>query len=70
MSLRLLFPSDPLNRKKPDEIYAAVHAAARRLGIALSVSELETLDASGLRAHPAIEMGDVLVYRGWMLDAA
>ena len=69
MTIRLLYPSDPFSPKLPDEVYAAEFQAAKDQGIACSVFPLEALSATRLRAIPAVEKGESVIYRGWMLEA-
>jgi len=71
--MRLLFCSDPLNPRVPDDNYAEEVAAAMRLGIEYSLINFEALvdeqDAERAvhRVAPAPEEEEIGVYRGWMM---
>jgi hypothetical protein len=70
--MRLIFCSDPFDRKQPDSAYAAEAEAATGQGLPYSLLNYEALVDEGnpdkaIRAiHPA-EEPEVAVYRGWML---
>ncbi|WP_211240809.1 ATP-grasp domain-containing protein [Hamadaea tsunoensis] len=65
----MIFPSDPLRPRRPDEHFAAEAAAARDLGETVALVDHDALargDADqAVRGVPAGEA----VYRGWMLSA-
>lgn len=67
----LLFPTDPLRPRRPDEHFADEHAAARTLGHDVALVDLERLTAGEATAAVAAvrASGDNAVYRGWMLTA-
>jgi hypothetical protein len=68
-TMRLLYPSDPLNERKPDETWASEFQAAKAAGLNCSVYVAEAMDAGEFAPSPAID-GDTVVYRGWMLSPA
>jgi hypothetical protein len=63
----LLYPSDPLRRNKPDEVYREEYEAARDLSLAVSLFHFEEFLAGTYRARPSISSGQIVLYRGWML---
>src|SRR5262249_47136157 len=69
---RLIFPSDPLYPKRPDEFYAGEMAAAQAVGFACSLLNFEALvDAryptEPLRRTAPAAVPEAALYRGWML---
>ncbi len=65
--MRILYPSDPSNAKSPDDHFAAEFEAARRFGLSLSLFSFEEFETEGFRARPSFEVGEPVLYRGWML---
>jgi hypothetical protein len=65
--LRFIFPSDYFNVKKIDEAYAEQADCLKKVGFSTSVISLEKLAAGFAAIHPQAEIGEQLVYRGWML---
>jgi ATP-grasp domain, R2K clade family 3 len=70
--MRAIFCADPLDRKRPDSMYAAGVEAASAAGFACSLLNFEALtdeqdaEAAVRRIAPAAER-ELGVYRGWML---
>ncbi len=63
-----LFPSDPLDPRRPDEMFVDQVEAIERRGLGTSVCSLEALAGAGRRSiRPRPEAGATVVYRGWML---
>jgi hypothetical protein len=67
MSLRLLYPSNPLRRSEPDELYAEEHASALSLGFEVSLFPFEEFLADNFRVRPSLSPGQTVLYRGWMV---
>jgi len=70
--MRLLFCSDPLNPRQPDEAYRAEVAAAERLRIPLILVDHDALahdndPVRAVRRVPPQPQPDLALYRGWML---
>ncbi len=63
-----LFPSDPLDSLRPDEMFADQIEAVERRGFKTSVCSLEALAAGRGTIRPRPEDGSTVVYRGWMLS--
>jgi glycosyltransferase involved in cell wall biosynthesis len=71
----LLYCSDPLHPRLPDEVYAAEIAAARNVGADYALIDFEALvqEDNPQRAVRWVETPEALVsaiYRGWMLTPA
>lgn len=66
--IHFLFPTDPLDRHAPDEMFAAQAAALSQAGFNSSVFSEAVLNGDKpLRNLPA---GSRVVYRGWMLKGS
>lgn len=64
----ILYPSDPLSKGLPDEVYVEEFEAARASGLSCSLFSFEDFETGGtFRARPALSPGDRVLYRGWML---
>ena len=66
--MRVLYASDYLTQKKPDENYAAEATAFARAGIATATINIDDLDCA--KTYPDLDSTDNVMYRGWMLNAA
>jgi ATP-grasp domain, R2K clade family 3 len=70
---RLIFCSDPLDPRKPDQAFAREVAAARNCGFQFSLIDHDALDREHNAAKAIRRLQDVrpldAVYRGWMLRA-
>ncbi|WP_214405601.1 ATP-grasp domain-containing protein [Pseudonocardia lacus] len=66
----VLFPSDGLRPRRPDEHFAAEAAAARDLGLTVALVDHDALAAGGRAERAVARVRDegTAVYRGWMLD--
>jgi hypothetical protein len=65
--VHLLFPSNPLNPREPDEQCLEERKAATDMGIGLSIFSFEQLQSGKFRAIPELPRGVTIVYRGWMM---
>lgn len=66
--IRLLFPSDPIDKKRPEEAYQEEFDEAKALGVACSLFSEEEFKIGRFRPIPEFELGNVVLYRGWMLS--
>ncbi len=66
--LHFLFPTDPLDPRQPDEMFAEQVEALERNGFGTSVCPLETLAGGRRTIRPRPTAGATIVYRGWMLS--
>lgn len=64
-AMRILFPADYFAASKPDEAFADQAKAFAALGWSVSTVALE----GGGQLRPQPQVGEVVLYRGWMLDA-
>jgi hypothetical protein len=65
-----LFPSDPLNRRLPDQMFLPQLEALKQKGFGVSLVSLEDMAAGPVRVIPALPTEAAIVYRGWMLSPA
>jgi len=65
--MQLLYPSDPFDKKSPDECYREEYEAALSIGLSCSLFSLEDLEIGDFRTRPALETNGKVLYRGWML---
>lgn len=65
--MRLLYPSDPLDKTRPNEPFVPEVEAAHALGLAVSLFSFEDFQIGRFRPRPVLEAGEAIVYRGWML---
>lgn len=65
--MRLLYPCEPFNLKQPDEQYAEEYNAALAAGLDTLLFSFEALQAGLLETSRALNPGDCMLYRGWML---
>jgi hypothetical protein len=68
--MRLLYPSDPFQKKNPDEKYAQEFLAAQGAGIPCSLYSAEDFESGIFKPRPPFLAGEELAYRGWMLTPA
>jgi hypothetical protein len=66
--MRLLYPADPFNSKRPDDEYCAEFDAMVASGLACSLFSLEDFRDGAFRTRPRFDEGEDVVYRGWMLS--
>jgi hypothetical protein len=67
--MHLLYPSNPLRTRQPDEQFAAEAEAVCSAGFEASVFSLEDLQGGEFRSNPALPSGVEVLYRGWMMSA-
>jgi ATP-grasp domain, R2K clade family 3 len=65
--MRLLFPSDPFDRKNVDENFHAEYDAAQSAELSCSLFSAEDIEQGRFNPRPDLG-GDEIVYRGWMLS--
>jgi hypothetical protein len=65
--MRILYPLNPLNEREADEPYQDEFLKMKELGIECSLFDFDSLSFE-FYPSPRIESGEVVLYRGWMLD--
>jgi hypothetical protein len=68
--MHVVYPSNPLRPKQPDEQFAAEVDAVRAVGFEVSVFSMEDFQSGEFRLVPALPTGVEVLYRGWMMPAA
>ncbi|MBU1219487.1 ATP-grasp domain-containing protein [Myxococcota bacterium] len=66
--MRVLFPYNPLNEKEADGPFCDEYLFLREMGMECSLFDYDSLSFDEFRPKPRIGNGDVVLYRGWMLD--
>lgn len=67
--MRILYPSDPFNKKEPDEAYEEEFIAAQKVGLLCSIFSVEDFELGDFNPRPMLVSGDEILYRGWMLTS-
>jgi hypothetical protein len=67
--MRLLYPCDPFNEKRPDENYLEEYEAARAVGLECFLFSAENFAQGDFKPRPKFEHMEDVLYRGWMLTA-
>jgi hypothetical protein len=65
--MHLLYPSDPFNKKRPDEHYTEEYDAVVAAGLKTVLFSFEDFEAGFFRTSVPFTPGDTVLYRGWML---
>lgn len=65
--MRLLYPCDPFEKKKPDEAYEEEFNAAQAAGLACSLYSAEDFELGEFKPRPLLTEAEEVIYRGWML---
>src|SRR4051794_39596545 len=68
--MRLIYPGDTFSPKVADEVYADEYSAAQTAELAVSIFSFEDFQSGTFRPRPAIQRGELVLYRGWMLTPA
>ena len=67
MTIRLLYPANPLDLTQADEPYQTEYAAALAQGFNCSLFEFDNLAFDEFKPQPRLNPDEVVLYRGWML---
>jgi len=65
--VRLIYPADTFSPKAADEVYADEFSTAQAAGLPVSIFSFEDFQGGTFRPRPAIQSGETVLYRGWML---
>lgn len=66
--MRIIYPFNPLNPKEADEPYQEEFAFIKSAGVNCSLFDFDGLNIDEFKPKPAIENGELVLYRGWMLN--
>ncbi len=66
--MRIIYPLNPLESKEADEPYQEEFSFLKSNGVDCSLFDFDALDFDEFRPKPKIFNGDVVLYRGWMLN--
>ncbi len=66
--MRLVYPSDPFNKKLPDENFQEEYEAALAVDLRCALFSFEDFETGDFRSRPILERNELVLYRGWMLD--
>src|SRR3546814_12307262 len=61
------YPSDPVDKKRPDEQYMEEYNAGVTAGFLAGLFSFEDFEAGTFKASIPFKPGDTVLYRGWML---
>jgi hypothetical protein len=67
--MHVIYPSNPLRPKQPDEQFAAEADEVRAVGFQTSVFSMEDFQNGEFRLVPALPPEVEVLYRGWMMSA-
>ena len=65
--MHFLFPSDPIDPRQPNATFREQAAEIRKLGMRVSIVDLDELGEKTCRLRGTIAAEATVVYRGWML---
>lgn len=65
--MHLLYPSDPFDKKNPDEQYVEEYDAVIAAGLQATLFSFEDFEAGTFRTFGAFSTDTPVLYRGWML---
>jgi len=68
--MHVVYPSNPLRPKQPDEQFAAEADAVQAVGFEVSVFSMEDFQNGQFRLFPMLPADVEVLYRGWMLSAS
>ena len=66
--MRVVFPFDPLNEKEADGPFREEFELLKSKGIACSLFDFDVVQFDEFKPKPNIEVGETIVYRGWMMN--
>ena len=68
--MHLLYPSNPLRPRHPDDQFAAEVEAVRSASFEVSLFSMESFQAGEFHTVPPLPSATDVLYRGWMLSAS
>ncbi|HEY0683454.1 MAG TPA: ATP-grasp domain-containing protein [Steroidobacter sp.] len=66
--MRILYPDDPLDQRRPEPLFQAEYELARARGFELSIFSFEDFERGRFDPRPRPAAGEEVLYRGWMLN--
>jgi hypothetical protein len=66
--MRIIFPFDPLEEKKADGPFRDEYDLLKSMGVECSLFDYDSLGFDEFKPKPQINHGDLVLYRGWMLN--
>ena len=66
--MRVLFPYNPLDENEADGPFKDEYLQLTELGIECSLFDYDALQFGGFQPKPRLNVDDVILYRGWMVD--
>lgn len=66
--VRLLYCSDPFDKRIPDSTFADEYAAVVTVGLPTALLDSEEFDLGRSRSRPPLADNERALYRGWMMD--
>jgi hypothetical protein len=66
--VHILYPSNPLRAKQPDEQFSAEVEAVRAVGFSVFLFSLEDFHSGGFRTFPPLPSASEILHRGWMMS--
>ncbi|WP_299409735.1 ATP-grasp domain-containing protein [Acaryochloris sp. IP29b_bin.148] len=68
ITMRILYPCNPLEPKEPDQPFTDEFVAVQKLGIPASLFAYDDLSFGDFKPRPHIQSGETVLYRGWMFN--
>lgn len=68
ITLRILYPCNPLEPQEPDQPFKDEFLAVQQLGIPVSLFAYDDLSFGDFKPRPRIDSGETVLYRGWMFN--
>ena len=66
--MKLLYCSDPFDKRSPDGLFAEEYNAVVALGVPTALLDAEEFDHGRILCRPRLGEGDDVLYRGWMMN--
>ncbi len=66
--MRIIFPFNPLEEKEADGPFHEEYVRLNSMGLECSLFDYDSLSFDEFRPKPRINEGDIVLYRGWMMN--
>ncbi|GAA5444877.1 hypothetical protein Misp06_03069 [Microbulbifer sp. NBRC 101763] len=67
MSMRIIFPADPLGEKQADGPFRDEYLSLKSRGVDCSLFDYDSVEFDEFRPKPQLNKGELILYRGWMM---